>query len=252
MDANRADYPRQVSAAYKILQCPAGADWATVRIAFRRLSKQYHPDLGGSEAAMRRLNRAHEVLRRFLAGSPAAPAARKIRTDRVFEILPVTRKAEFLINARIAVQDTEEHEALGAEGYIWQLVDRSWCLPAASPKAVRDLLHRGYGIDVGDYAVRFLVLGMLEQNGFAIESLPFRVVYLDLADGKPHPRTLTWQERDAVLGEFAEDKEDQAARDAGLSPQPRGERELRTYERTRRKLAEERRLAEERKRRTAR
>jgi hypothetical protein len=239
MDTTHTEYPPRVSAAYKILRCPDGADLATVRSAFRRLSKHHHPDLGGSEAAMRRLNRAHELLQRFLAGNRAAPPGRKIRTDRVFEIVPLTGKMEFVLDARVAIEDSEEHEALTAAGYSWDLVSRSWSLFPTTAHAIRDLLHRGYGIDVGSYNVRFLVLSMLERNGFTIESLPFRVVYLDLTDGRPHPRTLTWQERDALLGEFAEDKEDQEARDRGLTPPPRGERELRTYERTRRRLAEE-------------
>ncbi len=239
MNTTSPGYPSRVSAAYKILRCPDGADLATVRTAFRRLSKHYHPDLGGSEAAMRRLNRAHDVLQRFLAGNRAAWPTRKIRTDRVVEIIPLTSKSDFVLDARTAVEDTEEHEALTEAGYIWELLSRSWCLFPATAQAIRDLLQRGYGIDVGSYNCRFGVLSMLERNGFAIESLPFRVVYPDLRDGRLHPRTLTWQERDALLGEFAEDKEDQEARAAGRTPPPRGERELRTYERTRRKLAEE-------------
>src|SRR5665213_3571907 len=162
MDATQADCPPRVSAAYKILQCPDGADLATVRTAFRRLSKHYHPDLGGSEAAMRRLNRAHDLLQRFLVGNTAAPPTRKIRTDRVFEIIPLTGKSEFVLDVRVAVEDSEEHEALTAAGYTWELLSRSWSLFPATARAIRDLLHRGYGIDVGHYTSRFLVLALLE------------------------------------------------------------------------------------------
>jgi hypothetical protein len=239
MSTTQVEYPRQVSAAYKILRCPDGADLATVRAAFRRLSKHHHPDLGGSEAAMRRLNRAHDLLQRFLADHRAVPATRTIPTDRVFAIIPLLGKGGFVLDAHAAIEDDEEHEALAAAGYTWELLSRSWCLFPATAQAIRDLLQRGYGIDVGSYNCRFAVLCMLERSGFAIESLPFRVVYQDLRDGSVRPRPLTWQELDALLGEFTEDKEDQEAREAGCTPPPRPERELRTYERTRRKLAEE-------------
>ncbi len=50
---------------YAILQVPPSADLLTVKTAFRRLARQYHPDVNASPGAlevMKRLNHAYEVL----------------------------------------------------------------------------------------------------------------------------------------------------------------------------------------------
>jgi curved DNA-binding protein CbpA len=49
---------------YALLQVPHDADIATVRLAFRRLARMYHPDVAGSGslAQMQRLNAAYRVL----------------------------------------------------------------------------------------------------------------------------------------------------------------------------------------------
>jgi hypothetical protein len=49
---------------YALLQVPHDADVATVRLAFRRLARMYHPDVAGSGslAQMQRLNAAYRVL----------------------------------------------------------------------------------------------------------------------------------------------------------------------------------------------
>src|SRR5215472_5001453 len=49
---------------YALLQVPHDADVATLRLAFRRLARLYHPDVAGSGSLlqMQRLNAAYRVL----------------------------------------------------------------------------------------------------------------------------------------------------------------------------------------------
>ena len=49
---------------YALLQVPQDADLATIRLAFRRLARLYHPDVAGtgSLAQMQQLNAAYRVL----------------------------------------------------------------------------------------------------------------------------------------------------------------------------------------------
>jgi DnaJ-domain-containing protein 1 len=62
--ARRAEPPRRTSAgdaairrAYAALEVPPGSDFETVRKAYRRLMRKYHPDLhGGSPEALRAAN----------------------------------------------------------------------------------------------------------------------------------------------------------------------------------------------------
>lgn len=51
---------RQVPTWAKILGVSASADVNEIKAAFHKKAKQYHPDLGGSTAAMSALNRAFE------------------------------------------------------------------------------------------------------------------------------------------------------------------------------------------------
>ena len=54
---------------YRVLGVPPGADPSTVRRAYRRLARVYHPDAGGSNEAMARVNAAYAALQ----GRRAAP-----------------------------------------------------------------------------------------------------------------------------------------------------------------------------------
>jgi hypothetical protein len=47
---------------YDLLGVPRHADLTEIRAAYRRLSKIYHPDLGGTAAIFRQLQEAHEIL----------------------------------------------------------------------------------------------------------------------------------------------------------------------------------------------
>jgi DnaJ domain len=52
--------------AYSILGVPRGASWDEITAAYRRLAKEWHPDVHGTEAAVRRMvaiNAAYEQLR---------------------------------------------------------------------------------------------------------------------------------------------------------------------------------------------
>lgn len=40
------------------------ASWADVLVAYRRLAREHHPDLGGTKEAMQKVNAAFEVLER--------------------------------------------------------------------------------------------------------------------------------------------------------------------------------------------
>ena len=60
-------YPRNVLHAYTILECEAGTAWPEIRKAYKLRSLEHHPDRGGSEERMKRINRAMEILRGYLA-----------------------------------------------------------------------------------------------------------------------------------------------------------------------------------------
>ena len=63
-------------AALRTLRLSRGADDAAVRAAYRRLAKEYHPDVsGGSGEAFKRISEAAE----FLLGDGSAAAARDTR-----------------------------------------------------------------------------------------------------------------------------------------------------------------------------
>lgn len=47
---------------YKTLGVPRDADTATIKKAFRKLARKYHPDAGGDEAKFKEINEAYEVL----------------------------------------------------------------------------------------------------------------------------------------------------------------------------------------------
>ena len=58
---------------YDVVGVGAGASAQEIRAAYRRAARDAHPDLGGSDAAFRRVNAAYEVLR---------DPARRARYDR--------------------------------------------------------------------------------------------------------------------------------------------------------------------------
>lgn len=60
-----AHYPRTVVQAYRMLRCDVGADKASVVRAYKQLSLQHHPDRGGSDQQMVKINKAMAVLRGF-------------------------------------------------------------------------------------------------------------------------------------------------------------------------------------------
>lgn len=68
--AARAPSPSALDAARAILQVPVGADRRQLRRAYRALARTYHPDAGGSEEMMKRLNEAYATLARGLRGDP--------------------------------------------------------------------------------------------------------------------------------------------------------------------------------------
>ena len=72
----RVVVPAMREAALRTLRLSRGADDAAVRAAYRRLAKEYHPDVsGGSGEAFKRISEAAE----FLLGDGSAAAARDTR-----------------------------------------------------------------------------------------------------------------------------------------------------------------------------
>ena len=47
---------------YKTLGVPRDADADTIKKAFRKLARKYHPDAGGDETKFKEINEAYEVL----------------------------------------------------------------------------------------------------------------------------------------------------------------------------------------------
>ena len=45
---------------YKTLGVPRDADADTIKKAFRKLARKYHPDAGGDEAKFKEINEAYE------------------------------------------------------------------------------------------------------------------------------------------------------------------------------------------------
>jgi curved DNA-binding protein CbpA len=77
---------------YRTLQVDPSADVEVIRAAYRVLARRYHPDLTGSDAVMKRLNAAWEILgdttlrteynrARAVTPTPAAPSAQPVSTD---------------------------------------------------------------------------------------------------------------------------------------------------------------------------
>ena len=64
---------------YQVLEVPRDADGAAVRRAYHRLARHRHPDVGGSNAAMRELNAAYASVTaaRGLATDPRTPAGQR-------------------------------------------------------------------------------------------------------------------------------------------------------------------------------
>lgn len=93
---------------YEVLELPPNADDATIRLAYRRLARRYHPDIAGEDSLhlMQRLNQAYQTLsdperRRIYDASrpapvaPAAPAAEPPRPTRPpYPPAPDSRRAE--------------------------------------------------------------------------------------------------------------------------------------------------------------
>lgn len=57
--------PVEVTQAYAALHVTLDAPASVVQAAYRALSRVYHPDNGGDELTMKRLNAAYEVARRW-------------------------------------------------------------------------------------------------------------------------------------------------------------------------------------------
>ena len=66
--------PPALDDALRLLELPASATGREVAEARRRLAKQLHPDVGGSEQQMQRLNDAVAVVMRSLVGHLPGPA----------------------------------------------------------------------------------------------------------------------------------------------------------------------------------
>ena len=56
---------------HETLGVPPNADAGTVRRAWARLALAYHPDKGGTQAQMARINEAHEQAKPILKDQPA-------------------------------------------------------------------------------------------------------------------------------------------------------------------------------------
>ena len=60
-EAHAGSWDRRIE-ALSVLGLRAGASQASIKLAFRKLVKQHHPDLGGSAEAFRRINEAYQLL----------------------------------------------------------------------------------------------------------------------------------------------------------------------------------------------
>lgn len=58
--------PRDIQAAYRVLNLPPGAPEEDVAVARRLLARQYHPDAGGGHAMMVSINLAADSILRWL------------------------------------------------------------------------------------------------------------------------------------------------------------------------------------------
>lgn len=107
--------------ARQLLEVDAGADAETVRAARRRLAKAVHPDAGGDDERMRRLNEAAEVLLLDLA---AAGAVGRTATDE----RPATSPASRPRRPGGTASDNSSFviEALPVEAFEALLVVTSW------------------------------------------------------------------------------------------------------------------------------
>ncbi len=100
---------------YTVLGVSPGADVQTIRRAYRRLARRYHPDVGGSNAAMSQLNAARAALER-LGGAPSCTDARPRSAP------PATARAEPLRRR------PRRADAVGAAGRQWTGRVRRWAI----------------------------------------------------------------------------------------------------------------------------
>lgn len=54
---------------FKLLGVSPTASWEEIENAYRKKAKVHHPDKGGDEDAMKALNEAYEILKRFYASN---------------------------------------------------------------------------------------------------------------------------------------------------------------------------------------
>ena len=62
--SDKTDRSREDVDFYAVLELPADADDTTIRLAYRRLARRYHPDIAGEESLrrMQALNEAYQTL----------------------------------------------------------------------------------------------------------------------------------------------------------------------------------------------
>ena len=62
----KADPVSLIQEALEELGLPSMVSWRDIKERYRMLSKKYHPDAGGDEEKMARLNRAYEILKTYI------------------------------------------------------------------------------------------------------------------------------------------------------------------------------------------
>ena len=92
----------QMEDLYRILQVDPAAEPDVVQAAYRVLARKFHPDASGSEALMKRLNRAWEVL-----GDPAKRA--RYDVDRAADQFNATIDAPVRVETRPTVNVASDH-----------------------------------------------------------------------------------------------------------------------------------------------
>lgn len=192
---------------YDVLEVDRSASIDSIRLSYRALSKEHHPDVGGNRERFERLSEAHRVLsnpnrrrlydqnllseaaRAATSSAPAIPGNRQIVVDASGFDEPMWRSAARLVGVLAITGVLVALVIVPALVFWWrvdgtpEIVDARRATGAGESEPVQEVLHNGLSVD--STARRWLV-AYQAFTGVSPQSSPeeSRAVYADSAPGE--------------------------------------------------------------------